>query len=83
MGGESFIVAKDDPEAAPRGATTDINFTVLAFITGIGEPLMCAVIFKSELPVSEIPLSWKLGSDITVEPRGQDDSNEGWTLLHL
>ena len=67
VGGESFIVAKDDPEAAPRGATTDINFTVLAFITGIGEPLMCAVIFKSELPVSEIPLSWKLGIDITVE----------------
>jgi len=67
VGGESFIVAKDDPEAAPRGATTDINFTVLAFIAGIGEPLMCAVIFKSELPVSEIPLSWKLGIDITVE----------------
>ncbi len=27
---------------------------------------MCAVIFKSELPVSKIPLSWKLGIDITI-----------------
>jgi hypothetical protein len=51
VGEESFLVPKDDPEAAPRRSTTDNNFTVLAFITGIGVPLMCAVIFKSELPI--------------------------------
>ncbi len=39
MGGESFIVPKDDPEVAPRGSTTDINFAVLVFITGVGVPL--------------------------------------------
>jgi hypothetical protein len=58
-GGETFIVPKDDPEAAPRGSTTDIHFTVLAFMSRLGDP-MRAVIFKSELPVSEIPLSWVL-----------------------
>jgi hypothetical protein len=66
VGGETFILPKDDPEAAPRGSTTDINFTVLPFLSGTGVPVMCAIIFKSELPVSEIPLSWKLGIDITV-----------------
>jgi hypothetical protein len=61
VGEETFIVPKEDPETAPRGSTTDIGFTMLAFITGVGLPLMCTVIFKSELLISEIPLSWKLG----------------------
>ncbi len=61
MWGETFIVPKDDPEAAPRGSTTDIYFTVLAFMSGLGDPVMCAVIFKSELPVSEIPQTWMIG----------------------
>jgi len=67
VGVETFIVPKDDPEAAPQGSTTDIHFTMLAFMAWLGHPVMCAVIFKSELPVSEIPLSWKLGIDITAE----------------
>jgi hypothetical protein len=33
---------------------------VLPFISGTGEAVMCAIIFESELP-----LSWKTGSDIT------------------
>jgi len=32
---------------------------------------MCAIIFKSDLPVSEIPISWKLGLDITQDPEDQ------------
>jgi hypothetical protein len=67
VGGEVFILPKNSGDAAaPIGATTDIYFTMLPFISGTGVPVLCAMIFKSELSISEIPLSWKLGIDITV-----------------
>lgn len=67
VGGEVFILPKNSGDAAaPIGATTDIHFTVLPFISGTGVPVLCAIIFKSELSISEIPLSWKLGIDIAV-----------------
>ena len=47
------------------GATTDLHFTAMCFTAGMGHPVMCAVILKSETPISEIPTSWKLGIDIT------------------
>jgi hypothetical protein len=50
--------------AAPAGATTDIHFTLLAFISGTGEPVLCAIIFKSDLHVSQIPVNWKTGIKI-------------------
>ena len=60
VGGEVFIMPKCSGDAAaPAGATTDIHFTVLPFISGTGEPVLCAIIFKSELDVKDIPLSWK------------------------
>jgi hypothetical protein len=72
VGGELFIVPKVDNEAGrPIGSTTDLHFTVLGFISGTGEAVMCAIIFKSDLPVSEIPISWKLGLDITQDPDDQ------------
>ncbi len=66
VGGE-FIMPKADPESGtPVGDTTDLHFTVLPFVSGTGDAVMCAIVFKSEQQVSEIPLSQKLGSDITV-----------------
>ncbi len=60
VGGELFIVPQVANEAGrPIGSTTDLHFTVLGFISGTGEAVMCAIIFKSDLPVSEIPISWK------------------------
>jgi hypothetical protein len=68
------VVLKDDNEAGtPTGSTTDIHFTVLGFLSGTGEAVMCAIIFKSDQPVSEIPISWKLGLDITCDA---DDHNK-------
>ena len=68
VGNEKFILPKQDSEfGAPIGATTDLHFTVLPFISGTGEAVMCAVIFKSEQGISEIPVSWKLGIDITIQ----------------
>jgi len=68
VGNEKFILPKQDSEfGAPIGATTDIHFTVLPFISGTGEAVMCAIIFKSQQDISEIPVSWKLGIDITIQ----------------
>jgi len=65
--GEVFILPKNSGDAAaPIGATTNIHFTVLPFISGTGVPVLSAIIFKSEPSISEIPLSWKLGIEITV-----------------
>jgi hypothetical protein len=64
VGGKLFVVPKDDHEAgAPIGLTTDIHFTVLGFMFGTVEAVMCAIIFKSDQLVSEIP-SRKLELDI-------------------
>ncbi len=42
VGGELFIMPKNVGDAAAlAGATTDINFTVLCFISGTGEPVLC------------------------------------------
>ena len=67
-GGETFILPKNDSECgAPTGATTDLHYTMLPFISGTGEAVLCAIIFKSELDISEIPISWKTGIDITKD----------------
>jgi len=68
VGGELFILPKRDCECgAPTGATTDLHYTVLPFVSGSGEAVLCAIIFKSEQHISEIPISWKTGIDITCE----------------
>ena len=59
--------------AAPAGATTDLHFTVLPFISGTGEPVLCSIIFKSEQDISQIPINRKLGIDLTVEGTDADD----------
>jgi hypothetical protein len=46
------------------GLTTDIHFTMLHFTPGIGVPVMCVVIFKSEKHIRHIPTHLKAGIDI-------------------
>ncbi len=49
VGGELLVLPKNDNKAnAPTGLTTDLHFIVLGFISGTGEPVICAIIFKSE-----------------------------------
>jgi hypothetical protein len=68
VGGELFIMPKNVGDAAaPAGATTDIHFTVLPFISGTGEPVLCAIIFKSEQAISEIPVNWKTGINLCCD----------------
>jgi hypothetical protein len=67
VGGEQFILPRENSDqCAPIGATTNLHFTVLPFLSGTGEAVMCTVMFKSDLHISKIPVSWKTGIDITV-----------------
>jgi hypothetical protein len=65
IGGQRYIVAVDGDAVGSLGYTTDIHFTVLCFTAATGQPVMCAVILKSEKEVKDIPLSWRHGIDIT------------------
>jgi hypothetical protein len=62
VGGECLLYQKyaGDTEV-PAGAATNLQFMVLPFISGTGEPVVCAIIFRSDQHISEIPLSWKTG----------------------
>jgi hypothetical protein len=44
VGGELFILPKDGSGRGRLGSTTDLHFTVLPFIAGTGELVMCAII---------------------------------------
>jgi hypothetical protein len=59
-----FVVPVDQAENRRTGTTTDLHFTILPFISGTGEEIMCAVVLKSENPVSELPIKWIFGLDI-------------------
>jgi hypothetical protein len=74
VGGERYIVPVDGSGVGAIGCTTDLHFSCACFTSGLGTPVMCAIIFASEKDVSEIPMSWKSGIDRTV------DLNNGVTL---
>jgi hypothetical protein len=67
LGGQLFIVPSDDPDARLQGATTDIHFTVICFQADNGQPILCAVVMKSEKDSKDLTVSWKLGIDITTK----------------
>jgi hypothetical protein len=77
IGGQLFIFPKNGSCSGKIGAVTDLHFTVLCFMSGLGIPIMCAVIMKSEKHVSDIPISWKLGIDI------QKNLHDGATKIEL
>jgi hypothetical protein len=63
VGGELFVLPKNDNEAgAPTGSTTELHFTVLGFVSGTGEPVMCAIIFKSDQKLMRFRLVGKQAS---------------------
>jgi hypothetical protein len=61
--GELFVVPVEQAENERTGTTTDLHFTILPFISGTGEAIMCAVVLKYEKPVSELPIKWIYGLD--------------------
>lgn len=81
VGGQRFIIPRDAvTNTGCLGSTTDLHFTVLCFTAGTGEPVMCAVIFKSEQDVSKIPMSWKMGINIKNNLRAGGNNAEMFAL---
>jgi hypothetical protein len=63
-GNEKRIVPINGDGFGLAGAVNDNHFTFLCFQSGTGEPIMCAIIFKSERKNGELPDCWKTGIDI-------------------
>jgi hypothetical protein len=78
-GNEKTIIPSNGDGFGLAGAVNDDHFTFLCFQSGSGEPIMCAIIFKSERKTGEIPQSWKTGIDIrklrneAILPDSQND----------
>jgi hypothetical protein len=77
IGGRRYVMAANQTEGARTGATSDIHFTVLAFTSGTGDVIMCAVIMKSEKTVSDLAVSWTLGIDVSK------NVSDGQTLVEI
>jgi hypothetical protein len=67
VGGRRYVMAIGQSYGAQTGVTSDFHFTLLAFTSGTGHAIMCAIIMKLEKHVSDLPINWKLGIDITKE----------------
>jgi hypothetical protein len=65
VGRQTSILPADGSSMGTIGSSTDMHFTVLPFISGTGEAVLCAVILKSEKDVGDIPLNWIYGVDVT------------------
>lgn len=66
VGGERYVVPADGSGNGCTGSTTDMHFSLACFTSGLGNAVMCAIIFTSERDSTEIPLSWKSGINRTV-----------------
>jgi hypothetical protein len=67
VGGEMFLLPCEDKESEIAAAVTDTPFYVLSFSSGTNEPVLCAVIFKSNKDVDNIPYTWRLGIDLAKD----------------
>lgn len=64
VGGRLYVLPRHENDGGKIGSTTDIHFTLLCFSAATGDPLMCAIILKSEQDIKDIPIHWKFGIDI-------------------
>jgi hypothetical protein len=83
VGGRQYVMSVDQVEGDQSGVTRDIHFTVLAYTSGTGEVIMCAIILKSEKPVNEIPISWKLGIDVSKDVQFSKWSFNWWKTMYV
>jgi hypothetical protein len=70
VGGKLFVLPVEDYDCGVSGVVTDMHFSVLCFTSGTGQPVLCAVILKSNTHISDIPISWKMGIDIQKDIKG-------------
>jgi hypothetical protein len=64
-GSQLFVLPVDmGCQGGQSGAPTNMHFSVLCFTSALGDPVLCAVILKSNIEIQDIPLKWKMGIDI-------------------
>jgi hypothetical protein len=88
IGGQTFVLPvamkktdendeMDENENGDDGVTLIMQqFTVYCFHDANGKVVLCTVIFKSDLPVDELPLTTRWGLDISKPLIGDDDDDE-------
>jgi hypothetical protein len=57
------MLPQGETEVGMVGAINDLHFTMLVFTAATGEPILVAVILKSEKSADKVPINWKLGID--------------------
>jgi hypothetical protein len=67
VGGRRHVMGANQIEGGRIGVVSDIYFTVLAFTSGTGNAIMCAIIMKLDKGVTDLPTSWKLEINISKE----------------
>jgi hypothetical protein len=67
QGGKLYVLDKNQTEGARVGSFSDLHFTVMPFIAGTGEPVLCAIIVKSEKKIEDLSVLMHLGIDYTKE----------------
>jgi hypothetical protein len=76
VGGQLFVMPNDGSATGLLSSMHNMHFTVLGFTSGTGQPVMCAVILKSEQDVSKLPYSWRYGIDVSKHIHEDDDDQE-------
>jgi hypothetical protein len=61
------MLPKGKTEVSMVGAIIDLNFKTLVFTAATGDPILVAVILKSEKNADKVPINWKLGIDWTKQ----------------
>ena len=65
--GGQFVVVPKGVETGVESSITDIHATVLGFTSATGDPVMCAIILKSEGKIEDVPRNWLTGLDPTID----------------
>jgi hypothetical protein len=79
VSGSKFLVGKNQAETGSQGSVNDLHFSTLCFQSGNGDPIMVAVILKSDKEdASQLPLTWTAGLDISKDVTLGTSSEDWW-----
>jgi hypothetical protein len=70
IGGSCYIMGYGQNKGGRTSVTLDIHFTVhlrLLWALGTRDVVMCVIIMRSEKDVTDLPMSWTLGIDVSKE----------------
>jgi hypothetical protein len=65
-GKELLALPTDGSKFGVVGSTSDICFSKFCFASATGDPVLCAIILKSNCDIKDIPISWGLGIYVRI-----------------